>query len=247
MDFSDRVKRRRLELGLTQEELGKRMGYSSRSSINKIEKGRNVTQKVILELANALETTPAYLMGMDYVFKGNKNLKVNTISYTFDSVISFSKMDPYLFYSSGLYQLYKNHKEKVDKWLWTTNRDIDKCIFELETTLVTLNNVNVPFFYENQQENTEYLKNMIQSLKETSAKIKDLSNSLFDLVVQVENVKIADLKTANEIKLYLQTQMPNINFDSYEDVEVFGLLITFISKSSEEVSKLKRMLDITDD
>lgn len=65
MELADRVRLRRIELGLSQEELAEKMGYSSRSSINKIEMGRPVSQKIILRLAKALDTTPAYLMGWD--------------------------------------------------------------------------------------------------------------------------------------------------------------------------------------
>ena len=65
MNLASKVKQRRIELGLSQEELAKKMGYSSRTSINKIENGRPVSQKIIVRLAEALETTPAYLMGWD--------------------------------------------------------------------------------------------------------------------------------------------------------------------------------------
>ena len=65
MDLGERVKSRREEIGWTQEELAKRMGYSSRVSINKIEKGRPVTQKIIVRLAEALDTSPAWLMGWE--------------------------------------------------------------------------------------------------------------------------------------------------------------------------------------
>jgi len=62
--FGDRVRRRREELGITQEELATRIGYKSRASINKIELNkRNMKQSQISELAKALDTTPAYLMG----------------------------------------------------------------------------------------------------------------------------------------------------------------------------------------
>nr|DAY98614.1 MAG TPA: helix-turn-helix domain protein [Caudoviricetes sp.] len=43
MNLGEKVKKRRLELNLTQEELAKKMGYSSRVSINKIELGRPVS------------------------------------------------------------------------------------------------------------------------------------------------------------------------------------------------------------
>lgn len=65
MSLADRVRMRREELKLNQEELAMRMGYKSRSSINKIECGRPISQKVIVRLADALDVTPAYLMGWD--------------------------------------------------------------------------------------------------------------------------------------------------------------------------------------
>lgn len=52
-------------MGMSQQELANKMGYSSRSSVNKIESGRQVTQKIIVRLAEALHTTPSYLMGWD--------------------------------------------------------------------------------------------------------------------------------------------------------------------------------------
>lgn len=65
MNLADRVKLKREEKGLSQEELAKRMGYASRSSINKIEMGRPVSQKIIVRLADVLDTTPSWLMGWD--------------------------------------------------------------------------------------------------------------------------------------------------------------------------------------
>lgn len=65
MDYGHRVKVRREALGMSQEELAIKMGYSSRSSINKIENGRAITQKIIVRLAEALNTTPSYIMGWD--------------------------------------------------------------------------------------------------------------------------------------------------------------------------------------
>lgn len=62
--IGSRIRKRREELGLSQDELGKRLGYKSRSSINKIELDqRNLTQSKIKAIADALETTPTYIMG----------------------------------------------------------------------------------------------------------------------------------------------------------------------------------------
>jgi transcriptional regulator with XRE-family HTH domain len=56
----------RKQLGLTQEELAKRMGYKSKSTINKIELGINdIPQSKIVQFAEVLGTTPAHLMGWD--------------------------------------------------------------------------------------------------------------------------------------------------------------------------------------
>lgn len=65
MELAEKVKMRREQLGLSQEDLAFRMGYKSRSSINKIETGRPVTQKIIVRLAEALDVSVPYLMGWD--------------------------------------------------------------------------------------------------------------------------------------------------------------------------------------
>lgn len=54
----------RKRLGWTQEELATRMGYKSKSTINKIELGINdIPQSKIVKFADVLGTTPAHLMG----------------------------------------------------------------------------------------------------------------------------------------------------------------------------------------
>lgn len=66
MNEGERIKMRREELGMTQEELAKKLGYKSRSSINKIELGeRRLTQPKILSFANALDVSPLCILGMD--------------------------------------------------------------------------------------------------------------------------------------------------------------------------------------
>lgn len=66
MEIGDRIKLRREELMMSQEELAKKVGYKSRSSVNKIEiDGRGLPQNKIIAFAKALETTPSYLMGWE--------------------------------------------------------------------------------------------------------------------------------------------------------------------------------------
>ena len=62
--FGERVKSRRIALNMTQEELARKLGYSSRSTVNKIELGKiNVTQTKVIELSRALDCSISYLMG----------------------------------------------------------------------------------------------------------------------------------------------------------------------------------------
>ena len=64
--IAERIRNRRLELGMSQDELARLMGYKSRSSIYKIEaSGQDLPRKKIVKLAEALHTTPEYIMGWE--------------------------------------------------------------------------------------------------------------------------------------------------------------------------------------
>ena len=64
--IGNNISRIRKEMGLTQEELAKMMGYKSKSTINKIELGINdIPQSKIVQFASVLGTTPAELMGWE--------------------------------------------------------------------------------------------------------------------------------------------------------------------------------------
>lgn len=53
------IRQRRIELGMTQDELAQKLGYKSRSSINKIEMGANgISQSQIKDFAAALDCSP---------------------------------------------------------------------------------------------------------------------------------------------------------------------------------------------
>ena len=66
--LGERLKKKRKELGLSQEELAKRLGLKSKSTICKIERGDdNLTTTAIRKYANALNVEPGYLMGWEEV------------------------------------------------------------------------------------------------------------------------------------------------------------------------------------
>lgn len=96
MAIGDRIKIRREELGLTQQQLADRLGYKSKSAINKIEMGINdVAQKKVPFFAKALETSIEYLMEMDDAVEKNEQPKYYTDPVTAEIVEAMS-MNPKL-------------------------------------------------------------------------------------------------------------------------------------------------------
>ena len=89
----------RKKRGLTQEELASRVGYKTKSAINKIELGnRDLPQKKSAAFAEALGVTPAYLMGWEEVQKKNDTLsdiviRLRTDKDFFSVVEELDKLD----------------------------------------------------------------------------------------------------------------------------------------------------------
>ena len=75
--FRKRLKERRNELGLTQEDLG-RMIYLSKGEICAYEKGNRLPPlDVLIRLARFLEVDFLWLIGMELDYKNNKNGIIN--------------------------------------------------------------------------------------------------------------------------------------------------------------------------
>jgi len=65
-DFGKRIADRRKQLGMSQDDLAKKLGYKSRSTINKIELGKNdIPQRKILEFSAALDMPVSELMAWE--------------------------------------------------------------------------------------------------------------------------------------------------------------------------------------
>lgn len=64
--LATRISSRRKELQMTQEELARKLGYKTKSTISRIESGDNdIPLNKVDAFANALETTRAYIMGWE--------------------------------------------------------------------------------------------------------------------------------------------------------------------------------------
>ena len=122
----ENIRRRRIELELTQDQLAERLGYSGKSMIAKIEAGKvDLSQSKIVAFAEALQTTPARLMGWDdnSVYYGDPETAKKAQEMFEDpdmrSLFDMKKnMDPGKFqlqmdYLRGLYKL--EHPEDSDE------------------------------------------------------------------------------------------------------------------------------------
>ena len=87
MTIGDRIKNRRKHLGMSADDLGKRLG-KDRSTIYRYEKGdiENLPLDILEPIAKALGTTPQYLMGWEEVQKNNDTLSDIVIRMQVDEV-----------------------------------------------------------------------------------------------------------------------------------------------------------------
>lgn len=95
----ERIKIRRKELGISQEELANLVGYTDRSIISKIEKGTvDLSESKIVAIAKALKITPEYLVG----WEENKSQQKSNIdtSYIYEET-EFMKIPLYESISAG--------------------------------------------------------------------------------------------------------------------------------------------------
>ena len=84
MQISERIKKRRRQIGLSQEELGKRLGVG-KSCICRLEtENKNMTIERIERIADALEISPVTLVGWDLIDVGMDG-DIDTVSRVEDN------------------------------------------------------------------------------------------------------------------------------------------------------------------
>ncbi|MGM7267058.1 helix-turn-helix transcriptional regulator [Erysipelothrix rhusiopathiae] len=97
--LGQRLKARRKELRISQQELAVAVGYTSRSTIAKIEAGViDLSQSKIYDIAEALETTPTYLLGLEEELEALTATAIveHLQSVTVDQLVEcFSQLDLY--------------------------------------------------------------------------------------------------------------------------------------------------------
>lgn len=97
------IKRRRIELGLTQSDVANKLGYSDKSMIAKVEKGLvDLPQSKIIAFAEALNVSASNLMGWDTNLENSGAFVANMI------------MDPeFTNYAKALFAMNEEQRNKV--------------------------------------------------------------------------------------------------------------------------------------
>lgn len=105
MDMYDRIRNRRKELGMTQDELARLTGYNDRSSIAKIEaKKADLSQSKIIAFAEALKVTTSYLMdgdGKDKSQEKENNIFSQLTNEELAKLEKFKNMSTVMFMNEG--------------------------------------------------------------------------------------------------------------------------------------------------
>ena len=70
-----RIRTRRRELDMTQEDLAQLMGIQSRANIAHVERGRKVSKDMLVRYAEALDTSVGYLLGYSETNSEQENQK----------------------------------------------------------------------------------------------------------------------------------------------------------------------------
>lgn len=88
------IKTRRKQLGYTQTELAKKLGYADKSMIAKIEKGQvDLSQSKIMAFAKALETTASALMGDDGIVADKEILEIKVTPHEKEHLTIYRSLD----------------------------------------------------------------------------------------------------------------------------------------------------------
>lgn len=89
MTIGEKIKAERIKKGLTQDELARKLGYKSRTSINKIETGaRDIPRSQIKQIAEILGVSPITLLGLDDEKPADP---IQTLIDTYDNILPLTR------------------------------------------------------------------------------------------------------------------------------------------------------------
>ncbi len=229
LEFGNKIKSRRIELDISQDELAEKIGYTSKSTISKIESGKtDVARDKVVEIAHALQVSPAYLMGWEEE------------QSCYNSRIKFEGM-----YSSN------NTKEFLPKQkaIKTFKIPLYNCIACGEMTFLDEDIIDYISFPDTiLNPNNEYFANYAKGNSMIDRGIKDGNLLFFQKTNTLENGQIGSFCYQNNAtcKVYRKTDkgiilMPaNSDYDPIfvddENFRIIGKLVYILSKEEWRIS-----------
>ena len=136
MKIGERIKNRRIELNITQDELARRLGYSDKSSISRMENSSKLTLNRVQLLADALNVSPSYLMGWEDEI--NVDMDMSNNSGTISNNIAPDSTDTNNTYTTNNYYpspCSQNKSEQTIKHDVDTSANSKELFYELLLTL----------------------------------------------------------------------------------------------------------------
>lgn len=124
MTAGERIRKLRKAQGMTQDELAKKAGYKSRSSINKIECSRDLPLNKAKEIAAVLGCSPARLLGWEEVKELGHEMAMKDIEL--HKMPDYMK-DAFLVLS----QMPEHQKDFIVSLIYKTEKEIDEIIQEI--------------------------------------------------------------------------------------------------------------------
>lgn len=125
MKIGERIKNRRIELNITQDELARRLGYSDKSSISRMENSSKLTLNKVQLLAEALNVSPSYLMGWEDEI--NVDVDMSNNSGTISNNIGSDSSDTNSTYTTNNYYSSPCSQKEA-----TTNKDVKATVTSKE-------------------------------------------------------------------------------------------------------------------
>lgn len=114
MEIGEKIKKRRMELGWSQRELARKMGYSDNSTLARIEQGKvDVYQNKIVQFSNVLGVSIAYLMDWEDEEQEQKNDLIA------DVVLRLRADDDFMSAVETIYNLDKEKLQSINTMLHT--------------------------------------------------------------------------------------------------------------------------------
>ena len=201
MTIGERIKKKREELKLSQEQLAEIMGYKSKTSIHKAEQGiTDLPQSKIIEFARALKTTPSYLMGWEEKIEKSNAVILDKSQFIYVPVYGkASAGNGYINMDTVLYdKLIHINGYSHDSFLIEVSGDsMEPTILDGEFVLVdpTRTEICEGKIYVITYNNETYIKMIEKHEEDEIVLLKSVNQKYRDKVIkkeEFENVKIED-------------------------------------------------------